>query len=100
MSLVTGERDALMKEMDDLARFLSHDLRAPLRGIDGYSTALMEDYSEKLDPMGMAYLQYIAEAGRQTAYLIDRLIYFIRVRHAEHADPDAKPEPDRIRPDP
>ena len=83
LSLVTGERDALLKEMDDLARFLSHDLRAPLRGIDGYSTALMEDYGSKLDPLGIAYLEYIAEGGRQAAYLIDRLIYFIRVRHAE-----------------
>ena len=82
LSLITGERDALTKEMDDLARFLSHDLRAPLRGIDGYSTALIEDYKEKLDPIGMAYLGYIAEAGRQTSYLLDRLIYFIRLRHA------------------
>jgi light-regulated signal transduction histidine kinase (bacteriophytochrome) len=82
LTLVTGERDALSKEMDDLARFLSHDLRAPLRGMDGYSTALIEDYSAKLDPMGLAYLQYIAEAGRQTSYLIDRLIYFMRLRSA------------------
>ena len=83
LSLVTVELDALYKEMDDLARFLSHDLRAPLRGIDGYSAALMEDYGAKLDPMGLAYLQYIAEAGRQAAYLIDRLIYFIRVQQAD-----------------
>jgi light-regulated signal transduction histidine kinase (bacteriophytochrome) len=83
LSQVSGERDALLKEMDDLARFLSHDLRAPLRGIDGYSTALMEDYGDKLDPLGLAYLGYIADGGRQAAYLIDRLIYFIRVRHAE-----------------
>jgi light-regulated signal transduction histidine kinase (bacteriophytochrome) len=82
LSMVTGELNAINKEMDDLAHFLSHDLRAPLRGIDGYSAALMEDYGAKLDPMGLAYLQYIADAGRQAAYLIDRLIYFIRVRHA------------------
>jgi light-regulated signal transduction histidine kinase (bacteriophytochrome) len=83
VSLVTGERDALNKEMEDLARFLSHDLRAPLRGIDGYSKALMEDYGEKLDQVGMAYLQFIVDAGHQAARLIDRLIYFIRVRQAE-----------------
>jgi light-regulated signal transduction histidine kinase (bacteriophytochrome) len=83
LSQVTGELEALYKEMDDLARFLSHDLRAPLRGIDGYSAALMEDYGAKLDPMGLAYLQYIADGSRQAAYLIDRLIYFIRVRKAE-----------------
>jgi light-regulated signal transduction histidine kinase (bacteriophytochrome) len=83
LSLVTSELDVLNNEIDDLARFLSHDLRAPLRGIDGYSTALMEDYGAKLDPMGLAYLQYIADAGRQAAYLIDRLIYFIRIRHAD-----------------
>ena len=80
---VTAERDAALREMDDLARFLSHDLRAPLRGIDGYSQALMEDYRDKLDPIGTAYLQFIFEASRQTAGLIEKLIFFIRVRSAE-----------------
>jgi light-regulated signal transduction histidine kinase (bacteriophytochrome) len=80
---VTAERDAAYAEMENLARFISHDLRAPLRGIDGYSKALMEDYHEKLDPVGMAYLQFIFEASHHASSLIDKLIYFIRAQHAE-----------------
>jgi light-regulated signal transduction histidine kinase (bacteriophytochrome) len=80
---VTVERDEAYGEMDDLARFISHDLRAPLRGIDGYSNALLEDYSGRLDAVGVAYLQFIFEASRQAASLIEKLIYFIRLRRAE-----------------
>jgi light-regulated signal transduction histidine kinase (bacteriophytochrome) len=80
---VTVERDAAYRELDDLARFISHDLRAPLRGIDGYSKALLEDYSGRLDAVGVAYLQFIFEASRQAAGLIEKLIYFIRIQRAE-----------------
>jgi light-regulated signal transduction histidine kinase (bacteriophytochrome) len=80
---VTAERDAAYRELDDLARFISHDLRAPLRGIDGYSKALIEDYSDRLDAVGGAYLQFIFEASRQAAGLIEKLIYFIRLQRAE-----------------
>jgi light-regulated signal transduction histidine kinase (bacteriophytochrome) len=83
LQTVTAERDAAFGELEHLARFLSHDLRAPLRGIDGYSKALMEDYGEKLDPVGMAYLQFIFEASRQAASLIEMLIYYIRAQYAE-----------------
>ncbi len=80
---VTDERDAAYHELDDLARFISHDLRAPLRGIDGYSKALMEDYSARLDAVGVAYLQFIFDASRQAASLIEKLIYFIRLQRAD-----------------
>jgi light-regulated signal transduction histidine kinase (bacteriophytochrome) len=83
LRLVTEQRDAAYREIDELARFISHDLRAPLRGIDGYSKALMEDYRANLDPIGMAYLQYIFEASRQAAGLIEKLIYYIRIQRAE-----------------
>jgi light-regulated signal transduction histidine kinase (bacteriophytochrome) len=79
----TEARDAAYAEIDDLARFISHDLRAPLRGIDGYSKALMEDYGARLDPIGMAYLEFIFDASRQAASLIEKLIYYIRVQRAE-----------------
>lgn len=80
---VTGEREAAYHELDELARFISHDLRAPLRGIDGYSQALMEDYGPKLDAIGMAYLQFIFEASSQAASLIEKLIYYIRAQRVE-----------------
>jgi light-regulated signal transduction histidine kinase (bacteriophytochrome) len=79
----TAERDAAYREIDDLARFISHDLRAPLRGIDGYSKALIEDYGAQMDPIGMAYLEFIFDASRQAASLIEKLIYYIRVQRAE-----------------
>ncbi len=54
--------------------YISHDLRAPLRGIDGYSRALMEDYDTRLDEMGKAYLQYIFESSARLNQLIDGLL--------------------------
>lgn len=80
---VTLERQAAYQELDELARFISHDLRAPLRGIDSYSKALLEDYSDQLDAVGLAYLQFIFEASGQAAHLMDQLIYYIRVQRAE-----------------
>lgn len=66
-------------ELDALLSFLSHDLRAPLRGIDGYSQALIEDYSEKLDPMARAYLEYIHASSRNLSEIIDGLLKFYRI---------------------
>lgn len=78
-----AQRDELLHELDDLARFLSHDLRAPLRGIDGYSKALIEDYGDQLDALALSYLQFINESGRQAANLLDNLIHYIRTPHAK-----------------
>jgi len=69
---------AANREMEDLAHFISHDLRAPLRGIDGYSQMLIEEYALVLDEIGRAYLQYIHDASLQAAALIDRLLYYSR----------------------
>jgi light-regulated signal transduction histidine kinase (bacteriophytochrome) len=73
----------LSNEMDSLLHFLSHDLRAPLRGIDGYSQALIEDYREILDPMGRAYLEYIRDSSRRLSDIIDGLLKLYRAGRAE-----------------
>jgi light-regulated signal transduction histidine kinase (bacteriophytochrome) len=66
------------RELEDLAHFISHDLRAPLRGIDGYSKILLEEYASSLDEMARAYLQYINDASLQAIMLIERLLYYSR----------------------
>lgn len=73
---------AALRELDDVARFLSHDLRAPLRGIDGYSQALLDEYGDKLDAVGQAYLAYIYESGRLASAVLEKLIHYIRVPRA------------------
>jgi light-regulated signal transduction histidine kinase (bacteriophytochrome) len=82
LSAAEGARDAAIRELEDVARFLSHDLRAPLRGIDGYSKALVEDYGEQLDAVARAYLEYISESGRMAAAVVEKLINYIRTPRA------------------
>jgi len=82
LSAAEAQRDEALRELDDLARFLSHDLRAPLRGIDGYSKALVEDYAHLLDPLALSYLQFICDSGRLAANVLDRLIQYIRTPRA------------------
>ena len=73
---------AAESELSSLLHYISHDLRAPLRGIDGYSRALMEDYDTRLDEMGKAYLQYIFESSARLNQLIDGLLKYSRIiRH-------------------
>jgi light-regulated signal transduction histidine kinase (bacteriophytochrome) len=62
---------------------VAHDLRAPLRAIDGFGLALLEDYADKLDDEGMQYLRYVREAAQQMARLIDDLLGLSRVARGE-----------------
>jgi light-regulated signal transduction histidine kinase (bacteriophytochrome) len=58
---------------------VAHDLRSPLRSIDGFSLALMEDCADKLDDQGREYLGYIRESAQQMARLIDDMLALSRV---------------------
>ncbi|MBN1146564.1 MAG: PAS domain S-box protein, partial [Anaerolineales bacterium] len=82
---VRAERDlkAANQELEAFAYSVSHDLRAPLRAIDGYSQALLEDYGATLNDMGKAYLQYICESSQHMSQLIDALLKLSRVMHSE-----------------
>ncbi len=73
-----SDLQAAQKELDDLGHFIAHDLRAPLRGVDGYSQALLQDYESCLDEVGKAYLQYIRDSSRGASILIDRLLIYLR----------------------
>jgi len=77
------ELTAVNKELEAFAYSVSHDLRAPLRSIDGFSQALMEDYPDKLDEQGKNYLQRVRSATQRMGILIDDLLSLSRVTRSE-----------------
>lgn len=79
----TAELDIINKELESFAYSVSHDLRAPLRGIDGFSQALLEDYGENVDAQGKDYLRRIRNATQQMGSLIDDLLGLSRVTRAQ-----------------
>jgi signal transduction histidine kinase len=79
----TAQLGAANKELEAFSYSVSHDLRAPLRGIDGFSLALLEDYSERLDDQGKEHLQRIRAATQRMGLLIDDLLNLSRMTRAE-----------------
>lgn len=73
------ELEAVNKELEAFSYSVSHDLRAPLRGMDGFSQALLEDYGDLLDEQGRDYLSRVRGAGQRMAQLIDDLLDLSRV---------------------
>ena len=71
------------KELEAFSYSVSHDLRAPLRGLDGFSQALLEDYGDKLDLNGKHLLQRIREASRRMDRLIEDLLNLSRLSRTE-----------------
>jgi PAS domain S-box-containing protein len=70
---------AVNKELETFTYSVSHDLKAPLRGIDGYSRLLLEDYAERLDEEGQYFLHTIRNATMQMGQLIDDLLSYSRL---------------------
>jgi PAS domain S-box-containing protein len=75
----TAQLEAANAELVAFSYSISHDLRAPLRGIDGWSLALLEDYRDKLDDRGREYLGYIRSDTQRMGQLIDDLLKLSRV---------------------
>lgn len=69
------------KEMKSFCYSVSHDLRAPLRGISGFSDVILEDYEDKLDEIGKDYLNRIKDSTVNMASLIDGMLQLSRVSH-------------------
>lgn len=67
------------EELEAFSYSVSHDLRAPLRAIDGFSQALTEDYGDRLDEVAQRYLQRMRSAASRMALLIDELLLLSRV---------------------
>src|SRR5712692_5084120 len=78
-----ADLQAANTELDAFAYSVSHDLRAPLRSIDGFSQVLLEDYTERLDEAGRESLQRVRAASQRMATLIDDLLKLARVTRAE-----------------
>ena len=78
----TAQLEDANKELESFSYAVSHDLRTPLRGIDGFSQALMEDYADKLDDQGKGYLQRMRAASQRMAELIDDMLRLARVTRA------------------
>lgn len=75
----TAELEFMKKEIESFSYSVSHDLRAPLRSIDGFSQALLEDYADKLNEQGKDYLQRLRAAAQHMGKLIDDMLRLSRV---------------------
>lgn len=82
-----AERTARLQEInDELESFsfsVSHDLRAPLRGVQGFANALLEDYLDRVDEEGQEYLQRIVSASQRMDQLIQDLLAYSRLGRAD-----------------
>jgi PAS domain S-box-containing protein len=79
----TGQLKAANEELEAFAQSVSHDLRAPLRAIDGFSQALLEDYGNRMDDQGREYAQRVRAGAQHMAALIDGLLDLSRVARTE-----------------
>lgn len=77
-----AQLESANKELEAFAYSVSHDLRAPLRTIDGFSLALLEDYAGQIPDEGQDYLMRIRTAAQRMAQLIDDLLNLSRVSRA------------------
>jgi PAS domain S-box-containing protein len=74
---------AVNKELEAFSYSVSHDLRAPLRAIDGFSQALVEDFGAQLDGEGQEYLRRVRTAAQRMGLLIDDLLSLSRLTRRE-----------------
>jgi signal transduction histidine kinase len=74
---------ALNRELESFSYSVSHDLRQPLRGMTGFSHALLEDYGESLDAQAQDYLRRIDRAALRMTRLIDDLLALSRITRGE-----------------
>jgi PAS domain S-box-containing protein len=79
----TAELAAAVKELEAFSYSVSHDLRQPLRAIDGFSQALLDDYAAALDEEGRSYLHRVRAAAQRMGRLVDDLLELSRVARRE-----------------
>jgi PAS domain S-box-containing protein len=79
----TAQLEAINKELESFSYSVSHDLRAPLRSIRGFSEVLLERYADKLDPRGQEYLRRACESSQHMDHLIDDILKLSRVGRSE-----------------
>jgi light-regulated signal transduction histidine kinase (bacteriophytochrome)/HAMP domain-containing protein len=79
----TTELRAANKELEGFAHSVAHELRSPLRSVDGFSLVLLEDYADKLDEDGQDCLQRVRAASQRMAQLVDDLLHLSRITRRE-----------------
>ncbi|MCR4304294.1 MAG: cache domain-containing protein [Gallionella sp.] len=79
----TSELQVANRELQSFSYAVSHDLRSPLRSIDGFSKAIIEDYAGQLDDQGRDYLDRVRAATQRMGHLIDDMLALSRVTLAE-----------------
>ena len=79
----TAQLEAANEELEAFAYSVSHDLRSPLRGIDGWSLALVEDYANQLDEQAREYLGRIRSEAQRMGLLIDDMLQLSRITRAQ-----------------
>ena len=79
----TSEIEAKNRELETFTYSVAHDLKAPLRGIDGYSMLLSEEYADKLDEEGLQFLNNVRNSAQQMSQLIEDLLSYSRMERRE-----------------
>jgi len=75
----TSELQTMNKELEAFSYSVSHDLRAPLRGIEGFSELILDSYKDRLDAQGQGYFNRICAAAKRMGILIDELLNLSRI---------------------
>jgi light-regulated signal transduction histidine kinase (bacteriophytochrome) len=78
LEMLVDQLEEANRELEAFAYSVSHDLRAPLRSIVGYSSILQEDYNTALPPDAQGLLDKVIESGQRMGALIDALLSFSR----------------------
>jgi PAS domain S-box-containing protein len=83
LAVAKNTAEAASRELETFSYSVAHDLRAPLRGMNGFAQILLEDYGEKLDAEGLDCLRVIQENAQKMGNLIDALLSLSRVTRSD-----------------
>jgi len=83
LAAANAKLELVNRELESFAYSVSHDLRTPLRAIDGFSNILLEDYGDKLDAEGRRVLNVVRDSTVKMSRMIDDILAFSRAGRAE-----------------